>query len=204
MIGFLFGWMMEHLLLSGVIALLGGIGIGAGVRAVRRHQKKRDKARSAEIARSRKANAAARAAKPKTARQILREQRAQQPLGVMVRKRAAGDERLPRKAVKSVVNRIRVARANAKGAKATTPEKPRILELAAEKIVTAGPKVGKTPTRTEAYPEGGFKHVCNATNRDGSGCQDWAKKNADGTSTGACWRPSHQRQVRESGWSPAA
>lgn len=145
MIGFLIGWMVEHLLLSGVIALLGAIGVGAGVRAVRRHQKKRDKARSADIAQSRKANAAAKAAKPKTAAQILREQRKQQPLGVVVRKRAAGDER--RKAPKRLLDKLRVHRANAKAA---TPEKPRVLELAAEKIVNAGPKVSKTP---RTHPE---------------------------------------------------
>lgn len=184
MITFLFGWMLEHLLLSGVIALLSGIGIAGGVRAVRRHQKKRDRERSAEIKRSRKVDATAKATKPKTARQILREQRSKQPLGVVRRKRAPDDPRF----VRRTLRRLKTRQTNKKAT--DTIDRPK--ELLTTKIADKASVLTGGQPRSEKRPMW-FKYTCNATNDS----NDMKCNNAQHPpGSGSCWIPSHQAQVR--------
>lgn len=176
----LFEWAGSHLLLVIAGGVLSLFGITAGVRAVRKARKRRSAGYVKDIERSR-------AVKKDTVRARQKAKRKEQPLGVVVRKRASDDPRLIRK----VVRKVRTARMNSK---AQAPDRPSVLQLASTRITdAAGPVLGGKP-RTGKTSDQTFRHVCNAVNEsDGLGCRNLQHP----VGSGACWIPSHQMQVRD-------
>ncbi|WP_020577334.1 hypothetical protein [Actinopolymorpha alba] len=149
------------------------------------------------------ANKQARAA---TARGQLRAKRAQQPHRMtfghrrtdddptLTRRAARGAGRTAKAKASGLVAKVRLARMNKK---ASRPEKPKVLELVATKMASSPPR--RTPPGGASQPAGDLRYTCNATTQDGTGCQNMQTVRSDGTRAGACWIPSHQRQVQKAG-----